>query len=114
MAHHARRPSRHIPRSVHGPSSCEPCECRLCTVSGGGRPSLGGESRFASVPGNQGSFLRGVTITSQSVAIAYMVPLGGYLFVALYSYVGATLPARISLAPPGEGRIEQMLAQTSQ
>ncbi len=36
-----------------------------------------------------------ISVASQSVAIAYVVPLGGYLFVALYSYVGATLRPRV-------------------
>jgi FHS family L-fucose permease-like MFS transporter len=36
-----------------------------------------------------------ISVATQSVAIAYVVPLGGYLFVALYSYVGATLRPRV-------------------
>jgi FHS family L-fucose permease-like MFS transporter len=36
-----------------------------------------------------------MSITKQSVAAAYIVPMGGYVFVALYAYFGANLRPRI-------------------
>jgi len=37
-----------------------------------------------------------ISMTTQSVAIAYLVPLTGYLFVALYAYYGSTLKPRLT------------------
>lgn len=39
-----------------------------------------------------------ISMTTQSVAIAYLVPLTGYLFVALYAYYGSTLKPRLLAA----------------
>ena len=39
--------------------------------------------------------LMGWVSTTRSVATAYLVPLIGYVFVALYAYVGATLRPRV-------------------
>lgn len=36
-----------------------------------------------------------ISIAKQSIAAAYVVPLGGYVFVALYAYFGANLRPRI-------------------
>jgi hypothetical protein len=41
-----------------------------------------------------------ISVSTQSVAKAYLVPLAGYFFVALYAYVGATLKPRISTGTP--------------
>ena len=40
-----------------------------------------------------------ISIVTQSVAIAYLVPMTGYFCVALYSYYGSTLQPRLSAAP---------------
>jgi FHS family L-fucose permease-like MFS transporter len=40
-----------------------------------------------------------ISIVTQSLAIAYLVPMTGYLCVALYSYYGSTLQPRLSAAP---------------
>jgi FHS family L-fucose permease-like MFS transporter len=39
-----------------------------------------------------------ISMTTQSVAIAYLVPLTAYLFVALYAYYGSTLKPRLLAA----------------
>jgi FHS family L-fucose permease-like MFS transporter len=44
-----------------------------------------------------------ISITTQSIAAAYVVPLGGYIFVALFAYFGANLKPRI-IAGAGLGQ----------
>ena len=53
-----------------------------------------------------------ISVTAQSVAMAYVVPLGGYLFVTLYSYVGATLPPRTALMPLSHVGVEPLQGHT--
>jgi len=43
-----------------------------------------------------------ISVRMQNVAIAYSVPLVGYLFVALYAYYGATLRPRVATSMLGE------------
>ena len=56
-----------------------------------------------------------ISVRTQSVAIAYLVPLVGYFFVALYAYIGATLRPRIPADsaipfPAQNGRIDPRVA----
>jgi FHS family L-fucose permease-like MFS transporter len=39
-----------------------------------------------------------ISVVTQSVAIAYLVPMAGYLCVAFYAYYGSTLKPRLSAA----------------
>jgi MFS transporter, FHS family, L-fucose permease len=47
-----------------------------------------------------------ISVTTQSIANAYVVPLGGYLFVACYAYVGSKLRPRVS-SPAAESGISR-------